>query len=88
MGETPVCCFFTYLRAHWLILLCALTRDRTHNLGTSGCCCNLSCPARAWFLSFVFQSLHRTYVPSDQGDMVFVQHPGSVFHKKHLFTEL
>ena len=32
--ETSICCF-TYLSNHWLILVCALTRDQTHNLGIS-----------------------------------------------------
>ena len=26
-----------HLCVHWLLLGCALTRDRTHNLGLSGC---------------------------------------------------
>ena len=40
--------FVVPLRIHWLILLCSLIRDQTHNLGTSGWCSNqLSYPARA-----------------------------------------
>ena len=33
--ETLVCCS-PYLCIHWLIFVCALTGDQTHNLGTSG----------------------------------------------------
>ena len=33
--ETSICCS-TYLCIHWLILVCALTGDRTRNLGLSG----------------------------------------------------
>ena len=33
--ETLICCF-TYLSIHWLILVCALTRDCAHSLGTEG----------------------------------------------------
>ena len=33
-------CFSTYLCIHWLILVCALTGDRTHNLGISEWCSN------------------------------------------------
>ena len=54
--ETSICCSI-YLRIHWLILVCALTRDQTHNLGVSGWCSNqLSYLARAnWhFLSMGF----------------------------------
>ena len=41
-------CCSTYLCIHWLILVCVLTRDQTHNLGTLGRCSNhLSYPARA-----------------------------------------
>ena len=41
-------CYSTYLCTHWLILICALTRDQTCNLGASGWCSNqLSYPARA-----------------------------------------
>ena len=44
--ETSVCCS-TYLCTHWLILLCALTRYRTCNIGVSGWHFNkLSYPAR------------------------------------------
>ena len=32
--ETLICCS-TYFCIHWLILVCALTRDQTLNLGTS-----------------------------------------------------
>lgn len=34
-GEASIYCS-TYLRNHWLILVCALTGGRTHNLGVSG----------------------------------------------------
>ena len=41
-------CFSTYLCIHWLILVCALTGDRTHNLGMWRCCSKqLSYLARA-----------------------------------------
>ena len=33
--ETLIC-FSTYLCIHWLILVCALTGDQTHNLGILG----------------------------------------------------
>ena len=33
--ETSICCS-TGLCVHWLILVCALTGDRTPNLGVSG----------------------------------------------------
>ena len=32
---TLICCS-TYLYIHWLILICALTGDQTHNLGVLG----------------------------------------------------
>ena len=35
--ETSIWCS-TYWDTHWLILVCALTRDWTHNLGVSGRC--------------------------------------------------
>ena len=39
----------TYLCIHWLILVCALTRDQTHNLGVSVQCYNqLSYSARTY----------------------------------------
>ena len=42
------CFLFPYLCIHWLIFVCALTRDLTCNLGVSGPCSNqLSYPARA-----------------------------------------
>ena len=45
--DTPIYCS-TYLCIHWLILVCALTRDQTHNLGVLGRCSNqLSHPVRA-----------------------------------------
>ena len=45
--ETSIC-QSTYLRIHWLILVCALTRDQTCNLGVSGQHSNqLSYQARA-----------------------------------------
>ena len=33
--ETSICCS-TYLCIHWLLFVCALTEDRTCNLGVSG----------------------------------------------------
>ena len=33
--QTLICCF-THLYIHWLILVCALTWEGTHNLGVSG----------------------------------------------------
>ena len=33
--ETSVCCS-TYWCIHWLLLICALTRDQAHNIGVSG----------------------------------------------------
>ena len=45
--KTSICCP-TYLCIHWLLLVCALTRDQTHNLGVLGQCSNqLSCLTRA-----------------------------------------
>ena len=35
-GERNIDVLFTYLCTHWLVLVCALTRDRTLNLGVSG----------------------------------------------------
>ena len=37
--ETLICCC-TYLCVHWLILVCALTGDQTHNFGILGACSN------------------------------------------------
>ena len=37
--ETLICCY-PYLCIHWLILVCALTRDQTCNLGILGQCSN------------------------------------------------
>ena len=37
--ETSISCF-TYLCIYWLIFVCALTRNKTHNLGVSGQCSN------------------------------------------------
>ena len=34
--ETLICCPLIDAFIHWLIRVCALTRDRTHNLGTIG----------------------------------------------------
>lgn len=31
-GETSIC-FSSYLSTHWLVLVCVLTPDQTHNLG-------------------------------------------------------
>ena len=43
-----MCWWFHFLCVHWLILVCALTRDQTHNLGELGKCSNqLSYLARA-----------------------------------------
>ena len=48
--ETSICCS-TYFRIHWLIFVCALTRDQTCNLGISRQCFNqLSYLARAYNL--------------------------------------
>ena len=45
--ERNICCY-TYLCLNWLILISALTGDRTHNFGVSGQCSNqLNYPARA-----------------------------------------
>ena len=45
--KTSICCS-TYLCICWLIPVCALTGDQSHNLGVSGQCTNqLSHPARA-----------------------------------------
>ena len=45
--EILICCS-TYLCIHWLILVCAPTRDRTHNRGVLGRNSNqMSYPARA-----------------------------------------
>ena len=50
--ETSICCS-TYLCIHWLILVCTLTRDRTHNLDAWGQCSNqLSYMARAAIFYF------------------------------------
>ena len=38
-GETSICCF-TYLHIHWLLLVCVLSRDWTHNPGILGQCSN------------------------------------------------
>ena len=47
--EREICCS-TYLCIHLLILVCALTEDRTYNLGVSGRCSNqLSYWARAFY---------------------------------------
>ncbi|KAF6114751.1 hypothetical protein HJG60_010685 [Phyllostomus discolor] len=37
--EKEICCS-TYLCVHWLTLVCAVTRDRTHNLGIWERCSN------------------------------------------------
>ena len=50
--ETSVCCS-THLCIHWLILVWALTGDRTHNLGVLGQHSDhLSCLARVKFIAF------------------------------------
>ena len=44
--ETSICFFMlihAYSCIHWLILVCALTKDRTHNLGISGRCSDQLC---------------------------------------------
>ena len=33
--ETSICCCI-YLHIYWLLLVCALTVDRTHNIGIRG----------------------------------------------------
>ena len=46
--RSTYCCCSTYLFIHLLVLVCALTRDGAHNLGTLGrCSTQLSYPARA-----------------------------------------
>lgn len=51
-------CYFTYLGFHWLIVACALTRDRTSNLGVAGRCSNqLNYLARALSLPGFIQFL-------------------------------
>ena len=51
--ETSVCCSI-YWFIHWLILLCALTRNWTSNLGVSGQCSNqLSYWARALLVTYL-----------------------------------
>ena len=48
-----VSCCFMHLGIHWLLPVCALTRDWTHNLGMSGWCSNqLSYPARTIPVAF------------------------------------
>ena len=48
LGRKILICSSTYLCIYWLILVCALTGDWTHNLGVLGWCSNqLSYPARA-----------------------------------------
>ena len=54
--ETLLCCYTFYLCIHWLILVCALTRDQNRNHGMLGWCSNqLSWPARAYCLYFLPQ---------------------------------
>ena len=51
--EREMICCSTYLCIHWLILVGALTRDGTHNLGVlRGCSNQLTCPARAIYAYF------------------------------------
>ena len=54
--ETLIC-YSTYLCMHWLLLICALTRDQTCNFGTSGWCSNqlsyLARPVLSIFLSLL-----------------------------------
>ena len=58
--EILTCCS-TYLYIHWLLLVCALTRDWTHNLGILGWCYNqLSYLARA-IIIIIFNSHMRTF---------------------------
>ena len=38
--QETLICYSTYLCIHWLILICTLTEDQTHNLGLSGQCSN------------------------------------------------
>ena len=52
--KTLTCCS-TYLCIHWLLLICALTRDQTHNPGVSGWRSKqLIYPARAGHSRFVW----------------------------------
>ena len=52
-------CFSTYLCIYWLLLVCALTRDRTHNLGESEQCSNqVSYLARAYSVFKCWLVLH------------------------------
>ena len=58
--QTSICCS-TYLCLYWLILVCALTRDQTHNLGVSRQCSNqLSYPARAELFLHDLPTSHST----------------------------
>lgn len=57
-GERHVNLLFhlRYLCIHWLLLVCALTRDGTHDPGVSGRCPNqVSCLARAALSAFIAQ---------------------------------
>ena len=76
--ETSICCS-AYLCIHCLLLLCALTRDRTHNLGIWGWRSNqVSCPARA----------HCTFLTLYDADLLF---PSRKMERKkchHLFHQL
>lgn len=59
--EGKTCCF-THPCPHWLIILCALTRDQIHNLSALEQCSNQwSYPSRAqfyFFITFWFKCLH------------------------------
>ena len=65
--EREICCS-TYLCIHWLLLVCSLTWDLTHNLGIWGWHSNcLSYPARTDFsLSVVLTTLtNLSFCPSN-----------------------
>ena len=66
-------CCPTYLCLHWLLLLCALTGDKTRNTGASGRCSNqLSYPARASFTSFTSDFISSKFAWS-----LWVKNPGT-----------
>ena len=67
--KTSICSI--YLCIHWLILVCALTRDQTCDLGVLGRCSNqLSYPARArnWVL-WAFSSRYMRDIQMGMADM-------------------
>ena len=61
--ETVICCS-TYLCIHWLIPVCALMRDQTHNLGIWEWCSNqLSYLAKASSVFLFHSEYHPVSVP-------------------------